>query len=61
MDSWDTAQLARLQRLASDVTALDACIQSLRRRHPDEAVARAAELIERLHREVTALIEHLRT
>jgi hypothetical protein len=61
MDRWDRAQLARLQRLASDVTALDACIEVLRRRHPDDTVARAAELIERLHGEVTALIDHLRT
>ena len=61
MDRWDPAQLARLQRLASDVTALDACIEVLRRRYPDQTVARAAELIARLHHEVTALIEHLRT
>jgi hypothetical protein len=61
MDSWGPAQLARLQRLASHVTALDACIEVLRRRRPDETVTRAAELIEHLHHEVTALIEHLRT
>lgn len=60
MDRWDAGQLARLQRLASDVTALDACIEVLRRRRPDETVARAAALIERVHDEVTALIEHLR-
>jgi hypothetical protein len=61
MDRWDPAQLARLQRLASDVTALDACIEVLRTRHPDETVARAAALVQRLHLEVSALIEHLRT
>jgi hypothetical protein len=61
MDRWDHAQLARLRRLASDVTALDACIEVLRQRHADATVTRAAELVERLHREVTALIDHLRT
>jgi hypothetical protein len=61
MDRWDAAQLARLRRLAANVTALDACIEVLRRRHQDGTVTRAAELVERLHQEVTALIDDLRT
>ncbi|HEV7464777.1 MAG TPA: hypothetical protein VGP96_00660 [Candidatus Dormibacteraeota bacterium] len=46
--------------MASDVTALDACIEVLRQRHADDTLLRAAELAERLHREVTALIDDLR-
>jgi hypothetical protein len=61
MDRWGTAQLARLRSVASDVTALDACIEVLRQRHSDDTLLRAAELTERLHREVTALIDALRT
>ena len=60
MDRWGTAQLARLRSVASDVTALHACIEVLRQRHPDDTVVRAAKLTERLHREVTALIDDLR-
>lgn len=61
MDRWAAAQLARLRSVASDVTALHACIEVLRQRHSDESLLRAAELVERLHREVTALIDDLRT
>ncbi|MDQ2959745.1 MAG: hypothetical protein M3R48_01645 [Candidatus Dormibacteraeota bacterium] len=61
MTEWDGDDLALLTRAASDLTALAATVEVLRRRQPaDPTVRRAQLLVERLHGSVTDLLEQLR-
>ena len=61
MTDWDREDLALLARAASDLTALAATIELLRRHHPsDRGATRARILVDRLLVTVTDLLEHLR-
>lgn len=61
MPDWDSEALALLARAASDLTALAATIEVLRRNHPgDRAATRARILVDRLELTIADLLEHLR-
>jgi hypothetical protein len=61
VSNWDGDDLALLARTASDLTALAATIEVLRRRRPsDPAIQRAGLLVDRLLTTVSELVQQLR-
>lgn len=61
MPRWDGGDLSLLSRTATDLTALAATVEVLRRRDPsDPAVQRAERLVSNLHATITELIDHLK-